>query len=107
MIKASTFYTFLLLMATFLLSLQAPGQNVLKGIGDRIPRLGGGGGGTTTSDSLKSRSKDEQTISLNFYILDSSRARKLDTTISDYTYRFPVPGTHAYLGNTGAATKSL
>ena len=108
MIKTSTFYSFLILVGAFLFSIQVSAQNVLQGIGDRIPRLGGSSGsGTGTGDSLKSRSKAEDSISLKYYLLDSSRARKLDTTISDYTYRFPIPGTHTYLGNTGAATKSL
>src|SRR5688572_20298794 len=106
MIYTSTLYALLLFLAS-LLTIQAGAQNVLQGIGDRIPRLGGSSGGVSTSDSLKSRAKAEESITLRYYLLDSSRAKKLDTTISDFTYRFPIPGTHTYLGNTGSATKSL
>ncbi len=90
------------------LELHAQRPNVLQGVGDRIPRLGAGGNaGGSTSDSLRSRAHAEDSINLSYYFIDSTRAYKLDSSISDYTSRFPIPATHIYLGNDGAPTKSI
>jgi hypothetical protein len=109
MIRKNTFYVVFILILVNIISEKGYGQNVLRGVGDRLPRLGGGGGGQSggTSDSLRSRSKEADSISLKYYFLDSSRAKKLDSSISDFTTRFPIPPTHIYLGNTGSATRSL
>jgi hypothetical protein len=68
---------------------------------------GSGSGQSTGGDSLRSRSLSEDSISLSFYYIDSSRAFKLDSSILDYTTRFPIPATHIYLGNNGAPTRSI
>lgn len=80
--------------------------NVLQGITNRVGSLGNMSGGAT-GDSLRSRAKAEDSITLRFYYRDSSRAHTLDSSIDDFTTRFPIPATHIYLGNTGSATKSL
>ncbi len=65
--------------------------------------IGRGGSG----DSLKKRDKLEDSITITFRYLDSSRNYKLDSSISDYTTRFPIPATNLYLGNDGTASKSM
>ncbi|MCW3117310.1 MAG: hypothetical protein JWM28_1392 [Chitinophagaceae bacterium] len=66
---------------------------------------GGGGGGKT--DSLKHRDKLEDSVTIYFRYLDSSRNYKLDSSISDFTKKFPIPATNIYLGNDGSASESL
>jgi hypothetical protein len=73
-------------------------------LGNMGSRMRGGGGG---GDSLQRRDKFEDSITINFRFLDSSRNFTFDSSISDYSTRFPVPPTHAYLGNVGTATHSL
>lgn len=67
--------------------------------------LGQGGGGGR--DSLQRRDKFEDSLTLTFRYLDSTRSYRLDSSVSDYTYRFPIPAHHVYLGNVGTATRSL
>ena len=74
---------------------------------DRLKQFGnmrsGGGGG----DSLKRRDKNEDSITVHFRYLDSTRNYTLDSSINDFTRRFPIPATHVYLGNNGTATRSI
>ncbi|HMC87010.1 MAG TPA: putative porin [Chitinophagaceae bacterium] len=71
---------------------------------NRIPHGGGGGG---AGDSLKHRTGQEDSITINFRYLDSSRYLKFDSSISDFSKRFLIPSNYFYLGNTGSAAKSL
>ena len=82
---------------------QRPGILTRPGI-PNVPGMGGGGN-TGGSDSLARRIED--TISIRFYYLDSTRAYTLDSSVNDYTRRFPIPATHVFLGNTGTASRSL
>lgn len=66
---------------------------------------GGGGGGKT--DSLKHRDKNEDSITIYYRYLDSARNYKLDSSVSDFTKRFPIPATNIYLGNDGLASESI
>ncbi|RYY53810.1 MAG: hypothetical protein EOO09_16600 [Chitinophagaceae bacterium] len=66
--------------------------------------MSGGGGGT---DSLQRRDKNEDSITIRFRYLDSTRNFMLDSSVNDYTSVFPIPPTHIWLGNTGSATRSL
>lgn len=81
--------------------------NILKGITNRIPNMGGNQGGQGGGDSLQIRNKFEDSITVTIYSPDSLRGYKLDSSINDFTKRFPIPATHIYLGNTGTATKSI
>ena len=63
--------------------------------------------GQGTNDSLRRRNKMEDSITISYRFLDSTRSYKLDSSISDFYRRFPIPATHIYLGNLGTATKSL
>ncbi len=75
-------------------------QNLLS----RIPR---GGGGGSSKDSLKHRTGLEDSITINFRYMDSSRYQKFDSTINDFSKRFFLPPDYINLGNTGSAAKSL
>jgi Putative porin len=77
----------------------------MPGVLRRLPTGGGGRGGG--GDSLKRRDKFEDSITITYRLLDSTRTFKFDSTLSDFTKRFPIPATHVYLGNTGNASKSI
>ena len=63
--------------------------------------------GQGSSDSLRKRDKLEDSITISFRYPDSTKSYKLDSSIADFNYRFPIPATHIYLGNLGNATHSL
>jgi len=67
----------------------------------------GGGKGSGGDSSLKHRSGAEDSITINFRYLDSSRLRKLDSTVYDFTKKFPVPWNYIDLGNSGTAARNL
>jgi len=69
--------------------------------------MGGSGSIGTTGDSLRNRSKFEDSVTVTVFYLDSAGAYHLDSNINDFTRRFPIPATHIYLGNNGAATRSI
>ncbi|MGB3008203.1 MAG: putative porin, partial [Chitinophagaceae bacterium] len=79
----------------------------IQALGGRIRQMGGGFGSGGSSDSLRHRDRNEDSITISFRYLDSTRSYKLDSSVSDFTRRFPIPATHIYLGNSGNATKSL
>jgi hypothetical protein len=88
-----------------LLAQRKPG-NIIQDIGGRV-QSGGGAMGSGGNDSLKSRSKFEDSVTLTIYYIDSSRGARPDSSVSEFTRRFPIPTTHAYLGNSGSATRSI
>src|SRR6476620_2153953 len=100
-LRYGLFVTLILLWAA-----AAHAQRGLSGMGNRMRGFsrGGGSGG---SDSLEHRTGKEDSVTINFRYLDSSRNYTFDSSISDYTTRFPIPATHVYLGNVGTATHSL
>jgi hypothetical protein len=65
-------------------------------------RGGGGRGGDTV---LKHRVED--TITINYRYLDSSRLRKLDSSIVDFVKVYPLPNTFIDLGNLGTPSRNL
>ena len=79
-------------------------QGILKGIGNRGFPTGSSSSG---SDSLKRRDHFDDSITIRFHYLDSSRNLLIDSSINDFTKRFPVPATYHYLGNTGTAATSI
>ena len=81
---------------------QLPGK--LRNLGGAFR---GGGGASGKTDSLKHRDKLEDSITISFRYIDSSRNYKLDSSISDYTRKFPIPADHIYLGNDGSPSESL
>lgn len=94
----------------FIFSITAIAQpRTIQNLGNRFQ--GGGGGrkviGSGGGDSLKHRTNLEDSITISFRYLDSTQNYKLDSSIGDFTRRFPIPATHIYLGNTGTAARSL
>lgn len=79
---------------------------MIRDVGDRMRNIGGavGGGG---SDSLKRRDRNEDSITIRFRYLDSTRNYKLDSSVTDFTRRFPIPATNIFLGNLGTASRSI
>ena len=103
-------FTYLLFSCLLIFSVNAFAQ--IKSIRNIGGRFQGGGGnrkaiGAGSNDSLTHRTNLEDSITISFRYLDSTQNYKLDSSIGDFTRRFPVPATHIYLGNTGAAARSL
>ncbi|MEO7925021.1 MAG: putative porin [Chitinophagaceae bacterium] len=98
--------TYLLFTALFFFSATIMAQDEgIRKIGNRIQQIKGTGAGG--GDSLRHRDKLEDSITISFRYLDSARGYKLDSSITDFSRRFPVSATHIYLGNTGTASRSL
>src|SRR5450432_1890953 len=80
--------------------LTASGQNnPLSRYGQR--GMGGAGG----KDSLEHRKED--TITITFRYLDSSRLQKIDSEVYNFYLRYPVPPTYVDFGNLGTASHDL
>lgn len=77
-------------------------QDVLNRIPGRGMRPAAGKG-----DSIARRTGLEDSITINYRSLDSSRLRKFDTVLYDYSLRMPLAWYEVNLGNTGTATRSL
>jgi hypothetical protein len=82
-------------------------RTLIQGAGNKLKQFGGNRMGGGTSDSLHHRNQLEDSITISFRYLDSARNYKPDSSINDFSRRFPVPATHIYLGNTGNATRSI
>jgi len=75
---------------------------------DPTSRLKSLGGGSKSKDTtLQHRTGLEDSITISFRFIDSSRLRKMDSSIYDFTKRFPVPWNYIYLGNVGNAAQNL
>lgn len=59
------------------------------------------------SDSIQHRDKNEDSITISYRYLDSTHTYKLDSSIGDFSRRFPLPATNINLGNAGNASRSL
>lgn len=83
---------------------QNPGSRLQNAAG----RLRGGsiGGQGGQGDSLKHRTGLEDSITIRFRYIDSSRMQSFDSTVKDFTKRFPIPWHHVSLGNFGNATEN-
>ena len=82
------------------------GGNVPGAIQGRIGRISGGFGGQS-SDSLQRRDRSEDSITITYILPVTSQPAKLDSSIIDFTSRYPIPAHHVHLGNTGNATRSI
>lgn len=96
----------MLLLAVLAIGPAVAQRDLIRGLGNRVPNLGGGGGGGR-NDSVVRRDKFEDSITIHFRFLDSTRNFYFDSSVSDYTSRFPIPADHIYLGNVGTASRSL
>jgi hypothetical protein len=61
----------------------------------------------STNKHLEHRDPLEDSITISYKYFDSSRTRKLDSSINDFYTRFPVPYYYVDLGNFGTAAHSL
>ncbi|HEX2533838.1 MAG TPA: putative porin, partial [Chitinophagaceae bacterium] len=100
-------FLFLLLLATLWSEAGAQVPDIIR----RLPRGGGGGGaprsGSDTSGSgFERRNRFEDSLTITYRLLDSTRTYYLDTTINEFRQN-PVPPTFLYLGNIGAPARSL
>jgi hypothetical protein len=102
--------TFLPVMGRRIIAFGLVGLILLSGLTLRaqnpLGRFGNfGGGGGKGVDTLAHRKND--TITLSFRYLDSSRLQQLDSSILDFSRKIPRPNTWINLGNMGAAARSL
>src|SRR5688572_27930047 len=80
-------------------------EDILRGVQQRVGqrRITGG----DTNDSLRKRDHFADSITIKYLYLDSTRFFQLDSSVNDFTTRYPIPATHIYLGNTGTASRSI
>lgn len=60
-----------------------------------------------SQDSLKHRDNTEDSITIHYRFFDSTTIRNLDSSINDFTVRYPLPAHFVTLGNLGSAAHSL
>lgn len=87
-----------------MLSSVAFSQGALRSVGSRFRGMSNAGGGT---DTLGKRNKLEDSITISYRYLDTARAYKLDSSINDFTSKYPIPDDYYFLGNTGSAAQSF
>lgn len=61
----------------------------------------------TGNDSLRHRTGLEDSITITYRYLDSSTLQRFDSSVHDFTARFPVPSHYIYLGNVGNAARNI
>ncbi len=62
---------------------------------------------TTGGDTLKQRDNNEDSITIYYRMFDSTRVKFLDSSLNDYTVRYPLPGEYLYLNQLGNAARSV
>lgn len=91
----------------FIIASSVRAQEVIK-MGSKFKQIGSSfKTGAGSNDSLRHRNRNEDSITISYRYLDSTRNYKLDSSINDFYKRFPIPATNIYLGNTGNASRSL
>ena len=70
-------------------------------------RLSNAFSGSGSTDSLEHRDKYEDSITIYYQLPYTVQRNKLDSSIIDFTKRFPIPAHHVFLGNNGTATRSI
>jgi len=66
-----------------------------------------GGDTTATLSNVERRDYSDDSLQVQVYTFNAVKPTTFDTSIRDYTIRFPIPATHVFLGNDGSATRSL
>ncbi|MBI2283201.1 MAG: hypothetical protein HYU71_05790 [Bacteroidetes bacterium] len=61
----------------------------------------------TGNDSLQRRDRNADSITIFYKFFDSSRLRTIDSSINDFTTRFPLPYYYHTLGNYSTASQSF
>lgn len=93
----------LLVLMLILIGVSALCQEPIRSVGDRFRGIRNAG---NNSDSLGKRDKFEDSITITYRLLDTTRARKLDSSINDFSIVYPMPADYYNLGNTGNAAQS-
>ncbi len=77
----------------------------LRGLGNRIgqPPVRG----QNQADTFGHRTGLEDSLTIRYRFLDTSRLRNFDSSITDFTRVFPTPWHHIHLGNLGNASRDL
>lgn len=104
-ILSSFFFCLLLLVAD-----QTSAQIRMPGGG--FPSMRGMGrsrnsGSDSSRQGVERRDYSDDSLQVKVYSLNAVRPTTFDTSIRDYTSRFPISATQIYLGNEGSATRSL
>ena len=100
------FVIFAVFCAVGTMAQKKPGS-ILSDIGGRVQGGAGMGASGAGTDSLKARDKYEDSVTISHYYIDSTRGIKPDSSIAEFTRRFPIPSDHIYLGNNGSPTRSI
>jgi hypothetical protein len=75
---------------------------------DTMSRYRNGGSSSKGKDTaLQHRTGMEDSITISYRFMDSSRLRKFDSSIYDFYKRYPLPSTFVDLGNFGTASHDL
>ena len=61
----------------------------------------------TGGDSIQQRDSNEDSITIYYRMFDSTRVRFIDSSLNDYTVRYPLPGDYLYLNQLGNAARSV
>ncbi|MBS1566441.1 MAG: hypothetical protein JST39_18805 [Bacteroidetes bacterium] len=102
-----TKHLYILIFPLLLMAMQGRAQG---GFMNRVNGFGQGGGGRAAggkADSLHKRTGQEDSLTINYRWLDSSRYQKFDSSINDFTKRYPIPADYVTLGNVGTAAHSM
>jgi hypothetical protein len=92
-----------IMLAGFVNNAKAQGGFINQAQG-RFSGLGGGKGG---GDSIAHRTGLEDSITIHFRYLDTSRFQGFDSVLYDFNKRISVPWTEVNLGNLGTPSRSL
>lgn len=85
---------------------QNPGMRRLQNAAGGFGAGRGFSGGQNKGDSLEHRTGLEDSITIRFRFLDSSRFQQFDSSIIDFTLRYPLPWYYVHLGNFGTAAEN-
>lgn len=85
---------------------QGRSRNLMQGAPTGLSRMGAMTMGSS-QDSMKRRNKLEDSITISYRLLNQPLNFLLDSTVSDFTTRFPLKATTLNLGNLGGATRPL
>ncbi len=97
---------YIILSALFLLFFTESFAQGLPGRLNNFQQMRGGGAGQR-QDSLAHRTGLEDSITIRFRYLDSTRMRGFDSSVYDFTRRYPLQWHDNVLGNIGNATNSI
>ncbi len=108
MIKYLLSIQVLLVLLCCAVTVNAQRRNPVGTFTDRAGSIGRGTQvGGDSNDSLQRRDKNADSITITYKFLDSTRTYRLDSSVNDFSKRFPIPADYVYLGNPGTAARSI